>query len=252
MPLIDSDHGIVLADLNPDKRLCQHSLCAAYGKHKACGKCKYARYCSAECQKLDWPDHKHTCGKFETPIMDAAGWRRMYKGVWEWAAAEGLEAHSTPHKIHTHCLLVDVVWGDRLVGSTPSYFELMSVRVDPIAELGPVTDAMSAALDRDAEICRKIQEEGGLGQARVVFHFRESPRYAGRYPRDIYIVEKYALRDKPDPNHDAPDSWMDVEGWVKRLTNSIAMLKTMDKWSARLHGPPPERPEGLLYASFKY
>ena len=31
------------------------------GKLKTCAGCMHARYCSAECQKLDWPDHKKNC-----------------------------------------------------------------------------------------------------------------------------------------------------------------------------------------------
>jgi len=29
----------------------------------ACGRCKYAQYCSKECQVADWPSHKATCKK---------------------------------------------------------------------------------------------------------------------------------------------------------------------------------------------
>lgn len=28
---------------------------------KRCGKCKLIRYCSRECQKMDWPRHRKTC-----------------------------------------------------------------------------------------------------------------------------------------------------------------------------------------------
>ncbi|RDA82768.1 hypothetical protein CP532_0403 [Ophiocordyceps camponoti-leonardi (nom. inval.)] len=30
---------------------------------KQCGKCRSTSYCSTECQKADWKDHKRTCGK---------------------------------------------------------------------------------------------------------------------------------------------------------------------------------------------
>ena len=38
-------------------------LCAVCKKDadKSCGECKNAHYCSAECQKKDWPTHKKLC-----------------------------------------------------------------------------------------------------------------------------------------------------------------------------------------------
>ncbi|XP_064651816.1 uncharacterized protein LOC135502734 isoform X1 [Lineus longissimus] len=35
-------------------------------KMKRCGKCRAVHYCSAECQKLDWPRHKASCKKSVT------------------------------------------------------------------------------------------------------------------------------------------------------------------------------------------
>ncbi|KID74370.1 Ubiquitin carboxyl-terminal hydrolase 19 [Metarhizium brunneum] len=42
------------------------SLCTVCDKHDArlCGRCKSVRYCSAECQKEDWPTHKLPCKAF--------------------------------------------------------------------------------------------------------------------------------------------------------------------------------------------
>lgn len=34
-------------------------------KMKLCSKCKYAYYCSQECQKEDWPKHKEKCKLYE-------------------------------------------------------------------------------------------------------------------------------------------------------------------------------------------
>jgi hypothetical protein len=47
-----------------------------------CARCRLAWYCSAECQKEDWPTHKHVCAEEEkkriksesappTPVLDA-------------------------------------------------------------------------------------------------------------------------------------------------------------------------------------
>ena len=37
-------------------------VCKVYGKSlKKCGKCKIVKYCSPQCQKIDWETHKKKC-----------------------------------------------------------------------------------------------------------------------------------------------------------------------------------------------
>ena len=43
---------------------CRH--CGSPGVRR-CGRCKEARYCSAACQRSDWPSHKATCGSAAPP-----------------------------------------------------------------------------------------------------------------------------------------------------------------------------------------
>ena len=40
---------------------CRH--CGKEGAQRRCGRCHTAPYCSAECQRADWPDHKSMCSK---------------------------------------------------------------------------------------------------------------------------------------------------------------------------------------------
>lgn len=44
----------------------------------ACSACKSTHYCSRECQKLDWKDHKLTCGKINVIKQDVV--IMVYKG----------------------------------------------------------------------------------------------------------------------------------------------------------------------------
>jgi len=37
-------------------------------KFKSCARCGSLRYCSKECQKMDWTEHKITCGKIFEPL----------------------------------------------------------------------------------------------------------------------------------------------------------------------------------------
>lgn len=63
-----SDFAKASTDGIPDKleQISKVKLCAFCSKAdaaKRCSKCKKVFYCSAECQKADWKDHKTQCGK---------------------------------------------------------------------------------------------------------------------------------------------------------------------------------------------
>jgi hypothetical protein len=43
--------------------LCKCSMCFSIGsKYKVCGECKNVYYCSRNCQRSDWIDHRSRCG----------------------------------------------------------------------------------------------------------------------------------------------------------------------------------------------
>eukprot|EP01116_Phalansterium_solitarium_P021128 TRINITY_DN6467_c0_g1_i1.p1 TRINITY_DN6467_c0_g1~~TRINITY_DN6467_c0_g1_i1.p1 ORF type:complete len:349 (+),score=94.98 TRINITY_DN6467_c0_g1_i1:1036-2082(+) len=46
-------------DVPPFSQLC--AVCCRSDATKRCGRCKTTKYCSLECQKLDWPRHKPSC-----------------------------------------------------------------------------------------------------------------------------------------------------------------------------------------------
>ncbi|KAJ7187898.1 hypothetical protein C8R46DRAFT_1053007 [Mycena filopes] len=59
--------------IDEDIKFCGRFACPAdesdvQVKLQRCGKCQYKRYCSRECQQLDWPDHKRHCRKDSPPV----------------------------------------------------------------------------------------------------------------------------------------------------------------------------------------
>lgn len=66
-----------LYKIESNKKLfkCSRSRCDVYEelrengviKHKSCARCKLVKYCSRECQKLDWPIHKINCEGLHPP-----------------------------------------------------------------------------------------------------------------------------------------------------------------------------------------
>ena len=60
MALTDSGVFITWDPLRPLK----HFVCAACGRHPAahkCGACGFAAYCSADCQREGWAEHRPMC-----------------------------------------------------------------------------------------------------------------------------------------------------------------------------------------------
>lgn len=51
------------------KGFCHNKACEEYGK-KYCSACKYAYYCSLECQRKDWPSHKRLCDKSKFSLTE--------------------------------------------------------------------------------------------------------------------------------------------------------------------------------------
>lgn len=56
---------------------------------KACSRCRATKYCSAECQKADWPSHKRACAAAEGAA--AALYTGEYKAEQKRLASLGKE-----------------------------------------------------------------------------------------------------------------------------------------------------------------
>jgi hypothetical protein len=57
-PMIKSELGSIIDKNVSNKSLCK--ICNKPGDSK-CARCKKIHYCSVECQKKDWPEHKKYC-----------------------------------------------------------------------------------------------------------------------------------------------------------------------------------------------
>ena len=95
----------------------------------------------------------------------------MYEGAFKLAATQMLEAHWDPQKIRTHCMLIQVLWGDRL-GATPGYFEVASVEVISYADLK--IESGEAVTDEDLEKELPLVMDGQIPLGEVVSRLVQS------------------------------------------------------------------------------
>ncbi|KAJ7738737.1 hypothetical protein B0H16DRAFT_89558 [Mycena metata] len=131
MPIIDSTYGIGIADPKPLK-ICQWLGCPNVKegyrdrKMKMCAKCNTVRYCSKDCQRADWREHKTYCQI--PPIMDIGAWIDAHESLFRWALIEGLRLRSEPKNIDRYILTVEMTETTRLFqGITPSPFYVKSI-----------------------------------------------------------------------------------------------------------------------------
>ncbi|KAJ7184725.1 hypothetical protein C8R46DRAFT_1300081, partial [Mycena filopes] len=169
MPVFDSEFNIGIADQKPPK-VCQWLYCpdartGEYGdrKMKMCAKCNIVRYCSKECQRADWREHKSYCQI--PPMMDIGGWLEKHRSLFRWALIEGLRLRSEPSNIARETIVVKVLVLDRIFnGVIPSPFLVESLTRATI----PVIPGINFGGPNEAQ-SRKIINAGGLGQGVVRF-----------------------------------------------------------------------------------
>ncbi|KAJ7684235.1 hypothetical protein DFH06DRAFT_1155083 [Mycena polygramma] len=177
MPIIDSSLGVFMRDPKPVK-VCQWGDCPHAGigyedrKMKMCARCNFVRYCSKECQRADWGEHKLYCQI--PPILDIGVWMEKHRPLFRWALIEALRLRNDPSKLLSYGLLVQITSMDRLVkGISPSPFLVKSTNRLSFSDMNAYAPAGTAALFPPTASYRII-EEGGIGQGVVLFKISSS------------------------------------------------------------------------------
>ncbi|KAJ7616228.1 hypothetical protein DFH06DRAFT_1307185 [Mycena polygramma] len=129
MPIVDSFLGVTYRDAKPEK-VCQWHGCVDPNparKMKFCAECTSVRYCSKECQKSDWPEHRLYCDV--PPVLDLGQWRAM-------------RLRSDPSAVNRSGLWVDIEAADRMInGVSPSQFYIRSLAVASFEDIQTLTRA---------------------------------------------------------------------------------------------------------------
>ncbi|KAF9521227.1 hypothetical protein CPB83DRAFT_900984 [Crepidotus variabilis] len=131
------------------------------GNPKACGQCQLVRYCSTDCQSLNWPDHKPVCrfsrNALKNSIEAAYGNTQERRRLQDLAEAWFTSASSHLKYVALDRLQVDLVsstqqlienilwvtiktsFGQATEGREPA-FDISSMRTLPIREVYTLPD----------------------------------------------------------------------------------------------------------------
>lgn len=97
----------------------------------------------------------------------------MYKRIFEWAATEASEAHNNPTALNNHYLDVLVIRMPfvRAGGYGPSCFMVGHISRQPFS--ASTRQGMQFFRESDTRTSERVQADGGLGTAFVLFTFRQ-------------------------------------------------------------------------------
>ncbi|KAJ7473373.1 hypothetical protein FB451DRAFT_1249115 [Mycena latifolia] len=222
MPIIDSRYGIYIQDPKPVK-ICQWGDCPdaeiGYGdrKMKMCATCNVVRYCSKECQRADWKEHKLYCQI--PPIMDIGVWMDTHEALFRWALIEALRIRSDPSNIHKYGLWVQITRMDRLIkGIAPSPFLVESTSILSFDQINELTGMSLGGRDSS------VLDAGGIGKGVVVFNTVPNPRTGGY---TMWRVQYHDILEMP-AGQDSPSrtGWENV---VKGVVNGVIPISSLSR-----------------------
>ncbi|KAJ7507042.1 hypothetical protein B0H11DRAFT_1969999 [Mycena galericulata] len=149
-----------------------------------CKQCKTVFYCSAVCQRKDWPCHKSWCKKQGAQLAreaakagrlpeDFEAWRlAMGPMLYTWLCVGALQVKRHPDNIQKKFALLTLRQRKEGVSNVLKSFEYESIEVFDRSELGRVTGGTSEAVDSLVQHVRecddKVKSQGKAGAALVL------------------------------------------------------------------------------------
>ncbi|KAF5382301.1 hypothetical protein D9757_008455 [Collybiopsis confluens] len=199
---IDPDYGIHVQESNP-VRDCAYQACFRRNvgyegrKLKMCAKCKNVRYCSNECQKAHWVEHKERCKPYQT-VIDYTGWMKEHDWLLRWIATEALRVNTTDDILNKF-VNVWATYSDRVpasMGDVPYPFFIIRAMVVSNDSMDGKTVIIPGISEKDFQESKEIRARGGCGRACFMFNFMEDPF---NNPSNTTLICKSHQIDLTDP-----------------------------------------------------
>ncbi|KIY71280.1 hypothetical protein CYLTODRAFT_487345 [Cylindrobasidium torrendii FP15055 ss-10] len=143
-------------------------------KLSRCAGCQYVQYCSKECQKSHWPDHKSLCKErsMALKIAEAAGSKEETKLALDWikwrdsnqpcnkeCLVHALGIHSDPSRGRTHIVVKEIGRTPPALAKDPlDNYHIISMGVFPIA-----------SIYREIEYFMMLEDGGGPAFIKEIF-----------------------------------------------------------------------------------
>ena len=106
---------------------------------------------------------------------------------------------------------------------TPSHFELAKIEALSFKKMEACTQGAGFHSARDLADCQRIQDEGGLGLAFVIFQYCNTEPVDSKDFQCVNFVERYALTEPRDPGCPRLSNWRVPENTVMGHINGVAL-----------------------------
>ncbi|KAL8279589.1 hypothetical protein RQP46_007902 [Phenoliferia psychrophenolica] len=190
------------------------------GPLKLCAVCRTVSYCSRECQKADWKEHKAHCktmtdlaAKLEEVSLvketrnelsmfeDLTTWCRLMREATTQACLSAFDLTTTRSKISTHILVVTCHWNG-LAKKEVDYYDFATAKLVPNAQFDKLTPGNRSVRQKlDETISAEPETQLGMTYVRVQVLGSKKGRESQGY--QVLLMPSYGGHQMERADHDA-------------------------------------------------
>ncbi|KAJ7719696.1 hypothetical protein DFH07DRAFT_937408 [Mycena maculata] len=198
---------------------------------RLCAQCKSVHYCSTDCQRADWPNHKQLCKRLAAArdteesegngdlAEDFAAWQAaMGPLLLTWICTYGLTVYRHPENIRTKFIFLSLKARAERPFTPLKMFEYGSITVLDMSALdGLLGGSAQDIKDHISESDKQVKAKGKAGTALVIVSVK---RPGGSGPPFVRVVPVVLRMEEL-----AQDEFMGWENMAKDIINEGRSIK---------------------------